>query len=135
MRVLLADDQPRVRFALCVLLEQQPGLKVVGEASDARDLLVQAQATRPDLVLIAWELPGLAAVGSLIALREVCPHVFVIALSGRPEARQLALDAGADVFVSKTDPPERLLAAISDCVLRQRSSSSTRKSFSNGHEC
>lgn len=115
MRILLADDQPKVRFALRVLLERQPGLKVVGEAVDAENLLVRAEATHPDLVLLGWELPGLAAVDSLSALRKICPELFVIALSGRPEARRAALAAGADAFVSKTDPPERLLAAIKDC--------------------
>ncbi len=112
MRILLADDQPRVRFALRVLLERQPGLEVVGAALDADDLLAQAEATCPDLVLLGWELPGLIAVGSLSALRRICPDLFVIALSGRPEARRAALVAGANTFVSKTDPPERLLAAI-----------------------
>ena len=38
-----------------------------------------------------------------------------VALSGRPEERQVALDAGVDAFVSKADPPERLLATIDDC--------------------
>jgi len=112
MRVLLADDQPRVRFALCVLLEQQPGLKVVGEASDAQDLLAQAQVTRPDLVLLAWELPGLAAAGSLPALRRICPNLFVITLSGRPAARRAALAAGADAFVVKGDAPDELLGIL-----------------------
>jgi len=116
MRILLADDQPRVRFALRVLLEQQPGFEVVGKAADAEDLLAQAQATYPDLVLLGWELPGLAATDSLSALRGICAHLVVIALSGRPEARRAALAAGADAFVSKADPPERLLAAIDDCV-------------------
>jgi DNA-binding NarL/FixJ family response regulator len=112
MRVLLADDQPRVRFALRVLLEQQPGLTVVGEADDANDLLAQAEATHPDLVLLAWELPGLAAAGSLPALRTACPGLLVIALSGRPAARRSAIAAGADAFVSKADPPEQLLKTI-----------------------
>jgi len=115
MRILLADDQPRVRFALRVLLERQPGLEVVGAALDADDLLAQAEATCPDLVLLGWELPGLIAVDSLSALRRICPDLFVIALSGRPEARRAALVAGANTFVSKTDPPERLLAAIDNC--------------------
>jgi DNA-binding NarL/FixJ family response regulator len=115
MRILLADDQPRVRFALRVLLERQPGLKVVGEAADAQDLLAQTEATCPDLVLIGWELPGLVWRGPLSALRTIRPDLFVIALSGRPEARRAALIAGADAFVSKTDLPERLLAAINGC--------------------
>jgi DNA-binding NarL/FixJ family response regulator len=115
MRVLIADDGCKVRFALQVLLDSQPGLEVVGQATYAQDLSVQVEATEPDLVLLAWELSGLDALGSIPALREVRPHLMVIVLSGRPEARQAALDAGADVFVSKTDPPEHLLAAIQVC--------------------
>jgi len=126
MRVLLADDQARVRFALRVLLSQQPGLKVVGQASDAKDLLAQAATAHPDLVLLAWELPGLAAAGSLPALRKVCPGLFVITLSGRPAARRAALEAGADAFVSKAEPPERLLSTIEDYCHRRRRAPSRR---------
>lgn len=115
MRILLADDQPQVRFALRVLLERQPGLTVVGEAADTDTLLSQAETARPDLVLLGWELPGPAAGGLLPTLRETRPGLLVIALSGRPEAHQAAISAGADAFVSKSDPPERLLAAITDC--------------------
>jgi DNA-binding NarL/FixJ family response regulator len=115
MRILLADDQPRIRFALRVLLERQPGLKVVGEASDAEDLLAHTGMLLCDVVLLGWELPGLAAVGSVTNLRKMCPDLRVIALSGRPEARRAALAAGVDAFVSKIDPPDRLLAAIDNC--------------------
>jgi len=169
MQILLADNQPKVRFGLRVLLERQPGLKVVGEAADAEELLAQMEAACPDLVLLGWGLPGLAEAdpsasrrgepfvpgpctcrpgqvpkdqgpvactevppehdegpsrsepsgqGLLSALRGVCPGLFVIALSGRTEMRRAALDAGADAFVYKCDPPERLLAAIADCSAR-----------------
>jgi DNA-binding NarL/FixJ family response regulator len=112
MRVLLADDQPRVRFALRVLLGRQSDIEVVGEVTNADDLIGQVQAASPDLILLNWELPGLAEVGKLATLRKTCPGVAIIALSGRPEAREAALAANADAFVSKVDPPERLLAAI-----------------------
>lgn len=115
MRILLADDQARVRFALRVLLAQQPGIKVVGEASSADDLAAQLMATCPDLALLDWELPGLAEIGGLPALRQLCPRLAVTVLSGRPGARRAAQAAGADAFVSKGDPPERLLAAIHAC--------------------
>lgn len=114
MRILLADSQPKVRFGLRVLLERQPGLKVAGEATNAEELLAQIEADCPDLVLLGWGLPGLAKADLLSALRRVCPNLFVIALSGRPELRRAALDAGADAFVYKCDPPERLLEAIAD---------------------
>jgi DNA-binding NarL/FixJ family response regulator len=147
MRILLADDQPKVRFALRVLLERQPGLKVVGEISDTDDLLAQTEADCPDVVLLSWGLPGLtkrdpsasrrsepaarnepgrsepSAQGLLSALHRVCPGLRVIVLSGRPEARRAALAAGADAFVYKCDPPERLLAAIADCSARGKAGS------------
>jgi DNA-binding NarL/FixJ family response regulator len=112
MRILLADDQPKVRFALRTLLERQPGIEVVGEARNGPDLRGQIEPTRPDLVLLDWELPGESALDTLSNLRTMYPALRVIALSGRPEARQAALRAGVDAFVSKSDPPERLLSAI-----------------------
>ena len=140
MRIFIADDWPKVRSALRLLLEQDPELSVVGEATEAEGLLAQVRAIRPDLVLIDWELPGMQAAnlstsvaraefvpgkveGSkhsghhlLPALRALCPRLSVIALSGRPEARRAALAAGVDAFVSKGDPPDRLLEAVNDCL-------------------
>ena len=126
MRILLADGRPKVRFALRVLLERQPGLEVVGEASDACQLLSQVGEVRPDLVLLGWELPGLTALESLSSMRDVCPGLSVIALSGRPEARHEALAAGADGFVSKVDPPDRLLEAVDGCCPDGRESVADR---------
>jgi DNA-binding NarL/FixJ family response regulator len=119
MRVLLADDQSKVRSALRLLLEQEPGLTVVGEVAETEGLLAQVEATQPDLVLLDWELPGLRSDDRLSALRTLCPRLKVIALSGQPEARRAALAAGADAFVSKGDPPERLLEAVGDCRRKQ----------------
>ena len=112
MRVLLADSESNVRYGLRVLLEERSDIEVVGEAADAGDLLAQVKAACPDLALLSWGLPGLAGTDLLPALRGACDDLYVIVLSGRPEARQAVLDAGADAFVSKVEPPERLLAAI-----------------------
>ncbi len=113
MRVLIADDQPQVRSALRLLLKQQPGMTVVGEAGDAEQALELAAAHQPDLVLLDWELPDRG--GAVLAeLRVVRPGLVVVALSSHPEARWAALAAGANAFVSKGDPPDRLLATIGD---------------------
>jgi len=129
MRILVADAQMKVRSALRLILEQELGLSVVGEASEVEGLLAQAEIVQPDLVLLDWELPGrqidasagLVGPGLLATLRSNLPHLRVIVLSGRPEAHQVALAAGADAFVSKGDLPERLLAAVRDCCHRQYS--------------
>jgi len=139
VRVLIADDQPQVRSALQLLLKQEPGVAVVGEAENVEEALELVAARRPDLVLLDWELPGLRAAdvpkkakpGLLPALRARCPRVKVVALSGRPEARQAALAAGADVFVSKGDPPERLLAAVDICRRRQCNQNRDKPSLGN----
>lgn len=110
--ILIADDQPQVRRALRLLLEQELVADVVGEAAEAGSLLTQVSAGCPNLVLLDWELPGMAAQDVLIALRQTCATLTIIVLSGQPEADRDALRAGADAFVSKADPPEQLLAAI-----------------------
>ena len=115
MQILLADNQPKVRFGLNVLLEHQTGIEIVGEAANARDLLAQSQKACPDLILLDWNLPKMQAADLLAQLREICPNVTVIVLSGRPEAHKAALKAGADGFVGKYELPEKLLAAIRKC--------------------
>jgi CheY-like chemotaxis protein len=65
-------------------------------------------------------LPGLSAIAVVSKLRDYRHGLRVIALSGRPEAGQAALEAGADAFVSKGDPPEALIAAINVCRKQKR---------------
>ncbi len=121
MRVLLADDHPEVRSALRLLLDQEPDISVVGEAAELRTLISLTSLLRPNLLLLDWALlgsedgfpPGHHSRGELLEeLRMLCPGLRVMALSGRPEVRSDVLAAGADAFVSKGDPPERLLQAL-----------------------
>jgi DNA-binding NarL/FixJ family response regulator len=116
MRVLLADDQAWLRSAVRLLLEQEPDVEIIAEAAEVKSLLAKAQALHPNLVLLDWELPGMTRFSAgrqvLLALHALSPRLYVIVLSGRPEASHTALAAGADCFVSKADPPEVLLAAL-----------------------
>jgi DNA-binding NarL/FixJ family response regulator len=111
-RVLLADDEPSLRSALRLLLEQEPELTVVGEASESRCAQDQTAVLQPDLLLLDWELPGGVGMALVARLRAMVPMMRIIVLSSRPEVRPAALAAGADAFVSKGDPPDSLLAAI-----------------------
>jgi DNA-binding response OmpR family regulator len=69
------------------------------------------QAAAPQVVLLDWELLGLSA-AILWERRSLCPSVRLVAMSGLSEARLAALNAGADAFVGKGEPPEGLLAAL-----------------------
>lgn len=111
-RVLLADDQEKVRSALRLLIEQEVAFCVVAEAVAADELLLGICTTCPQIVLLDWELPGLPEAHKLDSVRLLDPHVKVIALSGAPEARKSALEEGVDCFVSKGEPPDGVLQAL-----------------------
>ncbi|MBN1188925.1 MAG: response regulator transcription factor [Dehalococcoidales bacterium] len=112
MRVVVADDQPDVRSALRLMIEEKSGIAQVSEASSAQELLAMVRSDCPDLVLLDFELPGTRPEELLKTLRLLCSDVNIIALSSRPQMKQIALGLGADDFVCKSDPPEMLLDAI-----------------------
>lgn len=112
MQILVADDQAQVRSALRLLLENEMGCTILGEAEDRAGLLAWLHGACPDLLLLDWELPGFQADDLTQEIKRLCPRLRVVALSSHPCALHAALAAGADAFVSKGDPAEKLLAAL-----------------------
>src|SRR5690606_41992357 len=86
MRVLLADAQAKVRSALRLLLEQEPDMEVAAEVSDGRALLAAAGATKVDIVLVDWFLPGVAPDWLVAELRARWPHLHILAMRCTPGA-------------------------------------------------
>ena len=111
MRVLIADDQPSVRSALKLVLEQQD-IDVAGDVSDSGELLSWLKTNQADLLLLDWELPNQSGKEIIPILRARYPRLAVIVLNSRQQTRTEALSAGADGFVSKCDPPEYLLSLL-----------------------
>ena len=111
MRVLLADDEPKVRAALRLILEQLKEVETIEEVTDAASLTERLKESPPDLLMVDAELPGLRAGSQLSDLRRYAP-LKVIVLSGRYQAPQMALVSGADAFVSKCEPPDHLFATL-----------------------
>jgi DNA-binding NarL/FixJ family response regulator len=110
--VLIAESRTHARSAMRLLLAQEPDVIVVGEAADVDTAVAAIAVCRPDVVLLDWDLPKQNGDLAVDDLRAASPGSSVIALSGLPEARHEALEAGVDSFVSKGDPPEKLLAAV-----------------------
>jgi DNA-binding NarL/FixJ family response regulator len=121
MRVVLADGEPDVRWALRLLLIYDVGMQVVGEVADASELWAQLQEARPDLLLLDWSLFGAGVGAALARLRADYPLLHVIVLSGYPEAGRAALAAGADAFVSKADLPEQMVRTLNAVSARNGS--------------
>lgn len=115
-RVYLADSHPDERSAIRLLLKDL-NLKVVGEAADWPTALRLAPASRPDMVLVDWELVSNGSGNSLIELRRACAAAVVIVLISQLDARkQAALSAGADAFISKGETSERVVERLRAAV-------------------
>jgi len=113
-RIVIADGQASTRVALRLLLQEEPGLEIVGEAADDREALTLLAHTWPDILILDWELPSQPQARLVPSLRALDHSMRIIALSGRPESEAAARDAGVDNFVSKGQPPQALVAAIRD---------------------
>lgn len=110
--VLIADDHPDVANALTALLLAQSDFVPVGAVATARDMLEAVEATHPEIVMVDWELPGLNPRQAVAALRLHGNGPQIVAMSAFLLAARAALAAGADVFISKTDPPDSVLAIL-----------------------
>ena len=95
-----------------MLLEEKLELDVVGEAADAKELATQTKHLQPDIILLDRELPGWTPTDLSDAFRGLDRRPKVIVLGAHPETLDAARAAGVDAFVSKGDPPKRLLTAI-----------------------
>ncbi len=114
VRVFIIDDQEQVRSALRKLLKHRLNVQVVGEAIDTHSLWMELDAARPDVLLLDWGVLDSHADEVLLSLHAHYPHLSVIVMSGQPEVRRAALAAGADAFISKTNPPDQLLASLKE---------------------
>ena len=112
MRILLVDDNREVREALRLriqFVDEGWDVREAATLTDARKMLGEECA---DLLVLDWEMPGAADPRTFAALRACCPGIRLIVLSGYPDNQAQAVKAGGDAFISKTDPPERIIATL-----------------------
>src|ERR671913_1325130 len=116
IRVLVADDQDIVRAGLCMILDAQPGIAVVGEAADGRRAIAMARSLRPDVCLLDIRMPdvdGIEATRQLAGPDVVEPlAVVVITTFDLDEYVHGALKAGARGFLLKDAGAELLTQAV-----------------------
>jgi len=117
-RVMIVDDHPIVRDGLKTYLSLQGDLEVVGEAADAAEALVEARASRPDLVLLDLRLAAGSGLAVLPALRALRPPPRVVILSSFLDATAVheAMRLGASGYLLKHVGPgtlvDRMRAAL-----------------------
>jgi DNA-binding NarL/FixJ family response regulator len=114
LRVFLAEDQTILRESLRSLIENHPDLEVIGEAGDGEEAVRQAEALRPEIVVMDVSMPRLDGVQATRAIKRACPEVKVLVLTvheTRSHIRQV-LQAGASGYVVKRSAAEELIQAL-----------------------
>ncbi|GLW48100.1 DNA-binding response regulator [Streptomyces sp. NBRC 14336] len=116
IRILLADDQESVRIGFRLILDSQPDMEVVGEASDGRQAFELAQVLQPDVLLADIRMPrmdGLELTRRLAGPEAVDPvRVVVVTTFGLDEYVHTALGNGACGFLLKRSGPALLVEAV-----------------------
>lgn len=114
IRILLVDDHAVVREGYRRLLESEPSVRVVGEASDAAQACQSARVLHPDIVVMDIALPGISGIEATRRLLKEQPQLRVLVFSMYDDAiyASRGLEAGALGYLSKTSAPEVLVKAI-----------------------
>jgi two-component system response regulator NreC len=114
IRILLADDHNVMRRGLRLLLENQPGFTVVGEAADGRQAVEQAMATKPDVVVLDLAMPHLNGAEAAQRIVEMLPGTAIVILSMHADEGYVlrALKAGAKGYLVKDSAESDLIDAI-----------------------
>jgi DNA-binding NarL/FixJ family response regulator len=113
-RILLADDHRMFRQGIKRIIEERPGMKVVGEAGDGLELIELVKEHNPDLLIADIAMPNLRGIEATQEIKSAWPRVKVIILTMYKDKDLLskAVSAGADGYLLKEDADIELFSAI-----------------------
>jgi DNA-binding NarL/FixJ family response regulator len=114
LRILLADDHVTVRHGLKLLIDSQPDMKVVSEASDGETAVRDALESKPDVIVMDISMPGMNGLVATRTLKQKQPDLAIITLTRHSDDAYLQelLRAGVSGYVLKQSAPTELLQAI-----------------------
>lgn len=116
IRVLVVDDHPIVRKGLCIEINLDPEMQVVGEAANGRDAILLAKTLQPDVILMDAVMPEENGIDATAEILRDNPLAKVLILTSFTEDERMvaALKAGALGYILKDRNPEEVLQAIRD---------------------
>ena len=116
MRVLIVDDTSRARQSMKALLDVWHQLQEVREAANGNEAVQLVEEFKPDIILMDARMPKMSGLEATRLIKAKWPQIKIIILSVFTDYHALALAAGADAFVSKSDPPEKLRETLKDIL-------------------
>jgi DNA-binding NarL/FixJ family response regulator len=114
LRILIADDHPAVRRSLRFLVQSHMEWDVCGEATDGVDAVEKAKQLKPDVILLDVSMPRMSGIEATPLIRKEVPQseILIVSQHESPEIARLAIEAGAQGYVSKSEIWSALLPAI-----------------------
>ena len=114
LKVMLVDDHPVVRQGLARLINDEPDLRVCGEADNAEDALVIVARENPNVAVVDISMKGADGIELIKRLRTISPAMPTLVLSMHDEAlyAERVLRAGGKGYVTKQEAPENVMIAI-----------------------
>ena len=112
--ILLVDDQPLLRMGFRLILEGEPDLEVIGEASDGAEAIARVDQLQPDVVLMDIRMPVLDGIEATrrIAASGACARIIILTTFDLDEYAFSGLRAGASAFLLKDVAPSELVNAV-----------------------
>src|SRR5215813_2652051 len=114
IRVLSVDDHPLLRDGIAAIIDNEPDMVMVAQASSGRDAVQQFRAHRPDVTLMDLRLPDISGIEALTTIRAEFADARVVVLTtfeGDVDIHR-ALAAGARGYVLKSMPPRDLVGVV-----------------------
>ena len=111
-RLIVADDSSHARRGLCAILATQPGMNIIGEASQGAEALTLIESQRPNVALLDVRMPVMNGIQAARAIKNRWPNIRVVLISMYADYQKEALESGADAFLVKGCPSEELLSVI-----------------------
>ena len=114
IRILMVDDHPLLSEGLTAVIQNQPDMLPVGQASSGQEAVKRFDECRPDVTLMDLRLPDMSGIDAMIAIRSKFPEARFIILTTFPGDAEIqrALEAGACAYMLKTMPSNELVDVI-----------------------
>ncbi len=121
IRILLTEDHSLVRAGIRALMEAQPDMEVVGEASNGEEAMEKARELRPDVVVMDLVMPGIGGMAATRRMKEEFPEVQILILTMLEDDRYFfeAIRSGASGFILKGVLPADFLSAVRTVAVGQ----------------